>query len=130
EPNYDDRLATTFSDCMTEWIKATNAKIDFVFTNDPKKADITCRWSDPHNPYTNLHRTTKVPTINPTMEKAGETKITILTQSGKELRITKVTIDILAQKASSRIIDDDTLRAVCLHEIGHALGIRKHFKPS
>jgi predicted Zn-dependent protease len=127
EPGYDKRLIDTFADCIGDWISATGGKIDFVETCDEKNADITCNWQNPINQYTQYFASAKAPRGKPHLSRLGVTNVSRTDQSGPS----KAVIDIFAcQGCDQRVIDEDILRDVCMHEIGHALGIQIHLHQS
>lgn len=106
EPDYEQVLKDSFG----EWQEASAGKVKFVFLSPEQRrqADITCRWvedtkdmnSDAENGETNLRFELG------TIRKA---KITLLLTDNSAFPFTR-----------------NMIRTLCLHEIGHSLGIWGH----
>jgi predicted Zn-dependent protease len=123
-PNYDNRLIAEFRKAMAEWIVSTDGKIDFVETDDAEKADILCHWTTPEQRYKQYEALTKAPQGVPLVKDTGSTYSQIV--NGKPV---KADIDIFAEDyVDYRYMSSEYLYGVCLHEIGHALGIQVHLK--
>jgi hypothetical protein len=126
---YDKRLKDTFRECMFEWIQAMEGKIDYVETRNIEKADIICEWQDrdSERPYDIQLQSNRAPQGHPHIPRVGNTVIFEGRNSRGETHLVRAIVGIIAdQGAAMRTVDDDELRAKCMHEIGHALGIKKH----
>lgn len=123
---YDQRLTRAMRYAMDEWRTASGDKLSFVETNNETDADIRCFWNDTIDRYENADKSF-VALSRPVAERLAETYINMpKNESGKE-RIKQSTISVLANQAGAqRAIDELVLRHICIHELGHALGVRKH----
>jgi hypothetical protein len=128
QANYDRRLTETARECLFDWLQAVGGKLDYVEMNDPVSADIVIGWTDPVDRYQKLLSSKLLPTATPELEKLGETECVMTKDRSGPINILRATVRIPAPLASSRAISDDLLRAICLHEIGHALGIQRHIR--
>jgi tetratricopeptide (TPR) repeat protein len=106
KPYYDDLLKQS----AQEWVDASDGNVSVEYVTSPSKAQINFWWSD--NPADVSNRA-----------EGGEAKIYVREDgtiaSGK---IVVLTIPI----TPLRPITDNLVRFVCLHEIGHVLGISGH----
>lgn len=106
KPYYDDILKQSFQ----EWVTAANGKISIQYVNDPSQAVIKCSWGD--NPAHLANRA-----------EGGESRLYVDEQG----RIARATITVLTVPLTPlRPVTDNLIRFVCLHEIGHALGVSGH----
>jgi hypothetical protein len=128
QANYDPRLTETARDCLFDWLQALGGKLDYVETDDPKAANIVICWTDPVDRYRKFLNSKMVPTAAPELERLGETDCVLRKDPSREINILRATIRVPAPLAGSRVIGDELLRAICLHEIGHALGIERHIR--
>lgn len=106
KPYFDDLLKQS----AQEWVDASDGKISIEYVTNPAKAQIDFSWSN--NPADVSNRA-----------EGGEAKIFVREDgsiaSGK---IVVLTIPI----TPLRPLTDNLVRFVCLHEIGHVLGISGH----
>ncbi len=125
--DYDRRLMDYFRRSEPEWSRATGVKVDFVEISDAKKADIICQWQEPANPYKQYEGSAALPQGTPELSDAGMTWVWTESSGRSNPRATRALIEVYARQGGSmRTMDDDMLWIVCLHEVGHALGIMKH----
>lgn len=105
----DDILLGAFED----WQKAANGKVRFVFVNDPKSADIECYFQPNRNGGSSAQSV-----------EAGEANMSLDTD-GVTLVHGKITL-ITTPLSPILPLTDNRMRLMCLHEIGHALGLAGH----
>lgn len=94
---------------FAEWTRLTNKKVLFYYVSSPAKADIKVSF---------------VKTIPNGDRKIGLTKSLIL-PTGK---ITSSEILIAEKTPDGRVLGNDAVYTVMLHEIGHAIGLLEHSK--
>lgn len=102
---YLDILMKSFQD----WAVASDGLVSFQFVNNKNEATLECLWvsnaKDLNNP-----------------AEAGEAKV-LSDRDG----LAKGTIKLLTKSLSSVLpLTDNRMRLICLHEIGHALGLAGH----
>ena len=100
-PEFDRILQDSFANWTSTGV------ISFLFVSSPDKADIECVWTDDVNK----------------LSSASEGGETLIRKNGE--KTTHAKIVLLTNRGSTRISDRD-MRALCLHEIGHALGLMVH----
>ncbi len=106
-PGFKPEYAGFLADSFKQWETACPS-VRFQMVKSGSGADIECAWTDD---------VTKIPS---TLE-GGDTNI----QGGK--KISHATITILTKGASADSpLSPNQVRAVCLHQIGHALGLAGH----
>lgn len=97
-----------FRSAFRIWSQKSNSFVTFVFTSNPKDADITCSLvdyiSDKH---------------------AGLTETKYIRNS-KGTFITHADVKVSLSKADGAKYTDKNLESIALHEVGHALGIFEH----
>jgi tetratricopeptide (TPR) repeat protein/predicted Zn-dependent protease len=115
--DYRDSFARVLADSFSVWQKGAESRVSFWIVQDPAQADITCDW-----------------TSNPaTIQNAGgggEGGLTKLSgqaePDGHNVKIVRARISLLTKPRGAMPISDDEMKKVCLHEIGHALGLNGH----
>lgn len=98
-------LPKLFEDAMHEWQTKTSNKLSFVQVADAGSADITVLWI----PYS-------------TATECGKTTTKWLPDSAGNQSIIHATV--LISTWINGPVSDKELRKICLHEIGHALGLK------
>ena len=104
-PNFRTKFEEILRQSFQSWETNSNSKIKFKYVTEPP-ADITCQF------------VANLPNEKP--EVAG---ITNYQTSPHHMDSA-----VISLKTSSRIVHltDDMMHAICLHEIGHALGLVNH----
>jgi tetratricopeptide (TPR) repeat protein len=119
-PGYRDSFRDILISSFDVWTQATGGRISWVLTENPKTADIYCDWTNmgcPNISGETKHEHTQAwdSLYASPVRKGG---IAFLDHVSLNIR----TIAVLDEKP----IDARTVRTACLHEVGHALGIRAH----
>jgi len=114
QPSFKDDLMTAFD----KWMDACNHQLSWQLTSKKKKADIVCHWaSDKHN------------FQEPDGAELGQTLVRSLSdpKRGNRYFIKKVDMILCTKNLDGiTVLNDEQVDYLCLHEIGHALGIKSH----
>lgn len=100
---------TVLTQAFRSWQERTGGLVSFVPANDPREADIECRWTDD-------------PEVLHSSGEGGETVTSFNREDG---RIGHAVITILTY-THGRGVTPNLVWATSLHEIGHALGLAGH----
>ncbi len=104
-PQYINILKDAFSD----WAAASKGMISLDFVKEASKASVVCSWSKDLSKFKNSN-------------EAANTRI-----YGYKTSLDKGEMDILTVSVqNNKPISDNPLRATCLHEVGHILGLTGH----
>ncbi len=109
-PGYSTDFDEAFRSALDEWEMKSNGLVSFKIVDSPDKSDMDVTWTD------NLH--SKALSL-----EAGNTSIICGAQGILKARMTLLTIDPFER---GRARGKRQLRNICLHEIGHALGLNGH----
>lgn len=107
QPSFDQLLIK----CFQDWGNSSGGKVSFKGVSDAKTADIVCTWTSDTSKFMNT-------------AEAGETTV-----YGANNVIQHCTIQILTvphPMSPGVPVSEPRLRWICLHEIGHALGLGGH----
>lgn len=116
-PGYRQTFLQDFFDALNLWTRASGNRLTFLIVPDPSQADIYCDWTD--NP-------ARVQEGGRAVE-GGLTKLSGQPlPNGVDVNIVKARMTILTADRGGTHLSDDDMRKVCLHEVGHALGINGH----
>ena len=118
-PAFREAYRNGLLEALSAWALASQNKVTFVLVPDSRFADITCSWTG--NPYEVRQSGSDVEQgicfMQALTNKRNRVDSTI---DRANLRI--LTID----RETSKPISDDDMKKTCLHELGHALGLRGH----
>ncbi len=111
----DAMLAKSFE----SWNLSTGKLIPIQLVDNKKEASITVRWTD---------RISDVKTADNVHLEQGVTQVEAFTTDSAEIGTIKhANITLLTiERRTGKALPSDAMRAVCLHEIGHALGVIGH----
>jgi tetratricopeptide (TPR) repeat protein len=102
---FKDILVGSFS----EWTRASGGKVKFQFVDSPREANLECSWAADSSSLKNP-------------AEAGEAQVYTDAQGIARSKV------VLLTRSISPVLPLTTrrLRVICLHEIGHALGLAGH----
>lgn len=104
-------------DAFSRWSKASGGAIQFRPVSDPREADVICSWTT--DPARVIEKGRAV--------EGGLTKLSAqASPSPTDADISRAEIVLLVNDGQGRPLSTDAMKIVCLHEIGHALGINGH----
>ncbi|PWT94132.1 MAG: hypothetical protein C5B53_13780 [Candidatus Melainabacteria bacterium] len=109
-PGVDPFSESTAKSAFAEWEKASKGKVRFLYVEKENEADIKFRW------------TAQVQDLSQAAE-GGETRVIPGFGGTRTAKIL-----VLTKKQDGSKVPGPLLRVVCLHEIGHALGMMGHSK--
>ncbi|HNB22671.1 MAG TPA: matrixin family metalloprotease, partial [Candidatus Melainabacteria bacterium] len=109
QPAFDQCLIK----CFQDWGNASGGKISFKGVSDQKSADIVCTWTSDTSKFMNS-------------AEAGET--TVYGSTAGIQHATMLILTVPHPMSPTLPLSENRLRWICLHEIGHALGLGGHTK--
>jgi tetratricopeptide (TPR) repeat protein len=113
---YRDSLRQVFDEALAAWQKGCGYRLSFAQASSAAEANIAVSWS---SDYAGVKGQT-------TGAEAGLTVLEIEALPTGERVISSVTITLLTVDDRGVPVTDVEMKKTCLHEIGHALGIRGH----
>lgn len=119
-PNFREGYRSGFFEALSSWSTASQNRLTFLLVPSPEGADITCDWTA--NPFEVRQSGTDVEQGVCFMEAFANKRA----RSGDEFiataRLRICTID----RETEKPLGEDDMKKTCLHELGHALGLRGH----
>ncbi len=118
---YDPLFKQALIDAFSQWMKAINNYLPLQLTSSEQEANIVCYWVSDRSQY--RHLTTAVGA------EGGKTHYLWVRDPYHpgEYLINNVEIGICTMNLSGKTpMTTDQARSICLHEIGHALGLSGH----
>ena len=112
---YRDSYFQVFIDSFNKWAEGSKNRLSFRFVADAAQADIVCDWTADAGRIVAAGRAVE----------GGLTRLSSKEQANGDASINSAGITILTNRKGESLSDDD-MKKVCLHEIGHALGINGH----
>jgi tetratricopeptide (TPR) repeat protein/predicted Zn-dependent protease len=112
---YQNSYYQDLMDACSQWAVGSGNRITFELSNNPSQSDISCAWTGDPNQIVEAGRAIE----------GGLTKLNGQPINATEVSITSARMTILTNRGGIPLTDDD-MRKVCLHEVGHALGINGH----
>ncbi|HEY9773296.1 MAG TPA: tetratricopeptide repeat protein [Planktothrix sp.] len=117
-PGYQPSFRQALIDALNQWTHATDNRLTWILVPPAAMAEIDCHWTANNGGFT-LHGS------NPDEQGEVSTYDTITRGDQKYIKHTTVLISTLNAK-SNKYITDAEASDVCLHEVGHALGLVGH----
>lgn len=114
-PGYQESFRQQLMDAFTMWQQATNGGLTFTLVQNPSQANIYCDWTgDPR----------KIMEAGRAVE-GGLTKLSGTPEADGNVAISNVRMTLLTNRGGAPL-NDMAMKRVCLHEVGHALGLSGH----
>lgn len=106
---YKESYGQILRESFSEWQSASNGKVSFVFQRTPHDADITCTWIDD-------------PKLLESSAEGGEAQVSTYFDAVVKSNV----LLSLNETGSAFPFTDNLVRTLCLHEIGHSIGLLGH----
>ncbi len=104
-------------DAFATWVKASEGRLSFSIVDSPNRGNIICRWvSDPSKGH-----------MSGCEQGITHSQVFYLKSAPNNCMVRSAEIYILTlYRGNNAQLSDVAMKAVCLHELGHALGISGH----
>ena len=115
---YNPFFKEALMNAFTSWAEATGNKLKMSLVTSPQSANIVCNWTDNPNQIVDRGR----------LVEGGLTRLSGQPlPDGQNVNLGGATITILTRSRSTgQMMSQDEIIKVCLHEVGHAIGINGH----
>jgi predicted Zn-dependent protease len=107
--NYHSEYEHILEQSFREWETCTHGKVRIRFCGSPEEADITCEWIDD-------------PAQLASSAEGGESQVRCIRNGICKAHVILSVIDA----GSPFPLTDNLVRTLCLHEVGHSLGLLGH----
>lgn len=113
QPEFEEILVSAFD----EWISVVKPRLCWQLIAKKRKADIVCRWSSDRKNFQQKDGA-----------ELGETRLNYLVSSSySDCQVTSATMTLCTMNLEgTKVISEEQMKNLCLHEVGHALGINGH----
>lgn len=108
-PGYKPEYEGLFEDSFKQWQEASGGKVSFDLAAKPENCDIECVWTDDYSKVSSP-------------AEGGEAQMQWDKDGMEKVKVVILTKDPTPDSPLSQ----NQVRAVCLHEIGHSLGLVGH----
>jgi tetratricopeptide (TPR) repeat protein len=119
-PNFKEAYRTGFLEALSAWSTASQNKLTFMLVPSPIGADIAADWTA--NPYEVRQSGSDVEQGICFMQSLTNKRQHTVDEFIATARLRICTID----RETGKPLGDDDMKKTCLHELGHALGLRGH----
>lgn len=114
---FRESFGQDLSDALNEWSQATESRVTFMLVSDLTQADIYCDWTADPNHIVQ----------SGTAVEGGLTRLTAQQRdNGPDVQISRARMTILTTGGGGSPRTDNEMKKVCLHEVGHAMGLNGH----
>jgi len=116
-PGFKPEFRNGFFDALNAWMKAGQGRLQYALVETKEQADLTVEWTgDPYD-------------VKPTGHNVeqGVCQLAAVDRGRNFLEIDRADIRILTiDRNNQQPLSDEEMKKTCLHELGHAMGLRGH----
>lgn len=115
-PGFRDSYMAALSRAFFKWFQGSGNRVPFVMVNDPSQASLRVTWTS--NP--------SQVSENGQMAEPGTAKLAMTETAPGQVSINGATVTLLTVDVNGQPVSDEDMEKICLHELGHALGLNGH----